>query len=756
MSKRFIILNVFILYVFPQLLQSQVQRDTYYTVIDVYTDPSIDEGEEIQVVGYYTNTDYDLMIYFYGDFKKDRPFAPHTILTLTGIDPPLAANNGGYINVTGTITFEPRSAPYNPEDSLMAYLNATAITVVFPGEPPPVIPEEDKIKKEGNWQEENRIMNNRSCDPCKFAFLLSGGADAANNHAKYWENLVALYEFKVDSMGYCDSNVFVHYYDGVPRDGRIPAGRVVKADSAKIDSSFQKIASRVAACNRNGTPATFQKMITNHGEADGDICLLGDDVLKPDHLVDEQEKIIDSCCRTVYDEFIQCYGGKVVDALKSIDNANKATVYGNSNANDQCGYSPHDAVHPYLQAKINSLDTGASYPDAVVNAKLAYDQYLQTLINECHQALMEWRAPPPDPEAEEQIALWTADSIKLANAICKSRNVTIVPYTEYCQWQEFVVPPGGQLKVNFQGKANSCGNATVYKENSATGEKTKVKVWNWNHPGSYRYAEGNNQRVINGDLTGKTTFWIHNDNDTSRLTVEVLGSRPFNESASNGPLFPGFSFGGHDLSSGEFFPYPIPTYFVELIDQENLSLLSLPSILGPGYVQQFQFSFQINPADPFWTDMHLILFVNSVSSPNDLLILSPNSSIPAATVAVMEPGVYEVSLGDFTQGGDTYGTITMIPAGSLQMQLDSWGLRSVYGYPAPPTTMWLGVVSDSWNDPVNWSDGVPGPYHHAVIAPAELFNPRISTDVIVWTLTVMDGAMINTDPGTYVIVAGQN
>jgi len=175
MKKIFSIISVII--ILPLYFQGQSVRDTYYTVVDVYTDPDIVEGESIHVYGYYTNDDYDYLIYFYGDFEKDRPFAPHTILTLTGIDPPAEAYNGGYIDVTGTVTFAPRSEPYNPEDSLMAFLDASAITVFFPGESFPGPPGGGVKEKNQIQPEENRLMNNRSCDPCMFAFLLSGGAN---------------------------------------------------------------------------------------------------------------------------------------------------------------------------------------------------------------------------------------------------------------------------------------------------------------------------------------------------------------------------------------------------------------------------------------------------------------------------------------------------------------------------------------------------------------------------------------------------
>lgn len=765
MKKFFSIISIII--ILPIFLQGQATRDTEYSVIDVYTDPDIVDGSEIQVIGYYTDDDYNYLIEFYGDFDKDEPYAPHTVLTMTGVLPPAEAWNGGFILVSGIVTFVDVPTPYYAEDSLMAFLDATSITVIVPGDGASMSPggelKEDKKKNESGG---NRSPMNGDCDPCKFAFLLSGGVgevlteDGTQNinHSKYWENLAALYKFKVDSLGYCDSNVFVHYYDGTPRDpADIPADRVRAADSTLIDSSFQVIADRVAVCNDNGTPATFQKMVTNHGASDGDICLLGNSVLQPGHLKDLQQKVIDSCCRTVYDEFLQCYGGFAVDEMASLDDKNKATIYINSNADHQSGHSPHDQVHPYLEAKIATLDTGGAYADAVVNGKLAYDNYLQQKINHAHNMLVMWRAKPADtPGRGQQITYWTNDSTSRAGKICTSRNVTIVPFTHYCESQTFVVPPGGQLVLNFTGNNTSCGNVTVYQIDPATGDTIKTRVFNWNNPGSYGYQPGFEQRVIHGDDDGITTFKVHNDNDTSRLVVESLGSQVHPvEDTSNVGTFPGFSFGWRNGSSLEFDSIMIPTYFYEGADQLGISLTDFPSTLGPGYVQQFGFSFQIDPTNLFWSEMELILNVNSVSDPDDLVILSPSGTMQEVIVPILGPDTYVIPLGDFTVNGDAYGVITMIPTAPLLMELDSWGLRSTYGYPEPPTTTWLGLVSENWTDPANWSYGVPGPYHHVIVTPGESFQPRIELDVSIWTITIMEGAIINTAPGAILMVNGQ-
>jgi hypothetical protein len=233
--------------------------------------------------------------------------------------------------------------------------------------------------------------------------------------------------------------------------------------------------------------------------------------------------------------------------------------------------------------------------------------------------------------------------------------------------------------------------------------------------------------------------------------VRALGTPLYPESPSNLGAYPGFSLGGTDQSFYEFAPIPAPVYFIPSIENIGLSLQSIPSHLGPGYVNQFGFGFQIDPTNPFWTSMQLILNVLTVDNPNVLMIQSPSGSIPGATVNIAEPGTYIIPLGDFTSNGIN-GNIIMVPMGDMLISLDSWGFRSNF-VPPPLITVWYGEVSSDWNDPLNWSDGVPGP-NHAVIILATPNPPVIVSDVIVKSMSVSEGASIITTPGVIVTVIG--
>lgn len=656
---------------------------SFLTIGDLYNDGTISGGDQVTVMGSYTNPETKILVDNYGDIFIDEPYPAQSYLKMRGLVPPDNAWNGGLVIAQGTVEFESNPNPYHPEDTVIAKLYVSEVQVLVDG----AGPELKTIPRDSGFGPRS---GTRDCDSCKFAILISGGVDSANNHSKYWENLVRLYKFKVDSLGYCENNVFVHYFKGDRRDNRIPQGRISKADSADIAASHTEVSKRVGECTRQGKESTFQKMVTNHGASDGTICLLGDQTLDPAHLKDMQQKIIDSCATTVYDEFVQCYGGYSVSEMATMNDREKATIFANSNADSVKGFSPHNQVHKYLEAKIAALDEGKSYEEAVVAAKMAYDDYLPDVIDWYHQRLTELRNEDTSLYVnplqaynyfQQKIQKYTADSTVAANSICKSRNEKIVPFTEYCQWQKFVVPPGGQLVLKFDGEEDNCGNVTVYKEDPLLRQTVKVKEWNWNVEGSGGYQEGNNQRVINGDAFFPCTFYVHNDNngDFVRVQGSAKGNQDLEESPTNELSFAGFSFGGNDGSAAEFDTLYIPEYFYENIDQIPLTLSELPGYFGPGYVQYFGFNFTVNYSDPYWQNIVLHLDIHEVMQPGTLLII-PDDTTPIIEVPVSEPGVYQIPLGDMSFYN--YPVFQFI-AENVVFSVDSWGFRSVFDTPQP-------------------------------------------------------------------------
>jgi hypothetical protein len=68
-------------------------------------------------------------------------------------------------------------------------------------------------------------------------------------------------------------------------------------------------------------------------------------------------------------------------------------------------------------------------------------------------------------------------------------------------------------------------------------------------------------------------------------------------------------------------------------------------------------------------------------------------------------------------------------------------------------TIWYGNVSSDWNDPDNWSDGVPG-VNHVVIISAGAYEPVIETDVTISKISVETGEYITISTGRSLTVTG--
>jgi len=629
----------------------------YHSVTEVYTDPEVQDGIELWVTGYYLNPSNNILLESYEAWFDDEALPPHSIVELEGLSVPAEAWNGGLIIAKGIIHFEDIPDPYHPEDSILGVLDVFEIEVLVTESD--VLPIQNNDNYDGQNKNGNSFNNTKDCDSCKFAILISGGIrEGVNNanHAKYWETVEALYKFKINNQDYCPDNVFVNYFKGDSKDpATIPHDKVDSATITSITNNTNEISKRVAACTKAGKPATFQKMVSNHGKSNGEINLLGNNTLKLTDLKNMQQKIIDSCCTTIYDEFLQCYGGQAVDTMATMDIKNKTKLYVNSNAgNDVPGRSPHDSVHRYLEAKINSLTAGNSYEDAVVAAKLAYDDYLRWWINYDHHWADIYRERIANlswfPDWEKLAELYrrldkkVTDSANVAKRICKSRNVSVTPFKEYCQLEEYVIPPGGQLVLDFKGKNNHCGNVTIYWIDPETGA-LKFKVFNWNVEGSAGYSGNNKRRVVNGDADTPTTFWVHNDDGTFVVTANANGSQDLPADSSNTYTYPGTSLGGNDNSNAEFGNLIQSEVWIDDLDQVPFSLNNLPGQMGMYNPQFLGGSFTINPEDIYASNMELHLDIAEVIASGTIMINS-SGSLGFTEIDITEPGEYNIPLGD--------------------------------------------------------------------------------------------------------------
>lgn len=680
--KRLLLLASVLLCVSYPLARSQPTDPAILTIEELYQNlPSL-IGQQVKVMGFYTIPNDSKLISSYLDYLNRRKIPLGTLVFINGLVPDSLYWRGGFIGVTGVVSVAPNPHPNSLADSIEVTITASSYEYYLPGRFEPASPG-IKVWDTGGLLEDREAM--AGCDSCKFAILMSGGISDADNNPGFWEDIEALYKYKTDPAGgnYCPENVMVLYFEGNSGDpAAIPDAAVDSCTKSRIEAAHKEISRRIADCQRAGKDATVQKMVSNHGADDDGMCTLGNETLSPAELRALQQPLIDSCCDFMFDEFTQCYGGDFVDSLKGLDAKSKTEIHINSAAgNGSCAWGD-DSGSPYLMEKIRQLRDSASYEDAVKAAKDKYKEYLDAARAETDSLIHELDSLiallPPGDTLRVRLDSIRQGLVNDRNDLDDSINdgspswVRYI-FKQYCEWKKIVVPPGGQFKLKFKG-SGGCGNVSVYKEN-ADGSKTRVKVWNWNLPGSAGYSPGNDTRVINADLTGTGIYWIHNDNGAFEVTVDALKDQTLPESASNIPSFAGFSLGGTDNSPLEFGNIVSPGMSIPNIELVPLNLQSVPRMIGPcGGVNGLVVTFNSQP-NPWWGDMELTFVPYQVIQPGALLIQCPSAQFPSHNIPI-SPGMapFTVHLGAIPTGMQQ---LQLVSQGGMCMMLDSWGMRSL-------------------------------------------------------------------------------
>ncbi len=663
--------------------------EDFYTIPEVYADIASLDGQTISVFGEYVSDDDSKLVTAYGEYMSDELMPPSSILFLNGTLPDSAYWYGGIMIVTGSISTASEPYPVYPQDTLQITITASSYQYLYPGfDLPPPSPPID-----GGGDEEESLGMDADCDPCKFAIFISGGGNAAHNKPSYWNNIEALYQHKTKDAasgggGYCPENVKVIYFDGNSGNtGVIPDSMVASATEANIQQAHEEIAKKIADCERDGKDATVQKMITNHGANDQGAVLLGANRLSPEELKNMQQELIDSCCNFLYDEFLECYGGDMLNGLKEIDDKAKTEIHGNSAAGENTtGWSSNNGKHEYLKKKIERLEAGDDYETAVDSARAHYKAWLAGWIDRWQkkadslQQIIDTLPPGATRTAlEGKRDKYSGLATKATGSLDEAGPSWVrLQFKEYCEWKKVVCPPGGRLDLKFKG-SGGCGNVSIYKE-TAGGGKIRVKTLNWNLPGGLIYKSGNENRNIKVGGSGGT-YWIHNDNDAFTVTVDSWAKQDTTpESESNRDEFAGGSCGANDGCYADFGWYTLPEYTTTNTFGDNFDLQLVPAALCPYagvgfYIAQFD----IPVWNEWWGDMEVCFNVLECYQPGTLVIQCPDATNPWVNVPITGPGFYTAYLGGIIQrkqAGQIVDLMFDATTNNVSFVWDNWGLRS--------------------------------------------------------------------------------
>jgi len=639
-------------------------------------------GSRVTTIGYCTDLADAKLVDSYADYLANEPMPVKSSLGLVG-SPADSSLWTDLCEVTGYLLAERNPTPFYPNDTVTLKLYPSKWTRIlqspaFPGaEWDTVFPQ--AFDPDTNWG--------------YIGLLVGGGVDGANCHAHYWNDLVKQYEYQIQFGHALAENVFVLYGDGVSRDvGKIPQARVDSLTVGELQATFGRLAHGIATRVRAGHLTEMHIYIGGQGSTQG-VLTLGGQPFTAAQLRAGVQAVIDSGGKQIYIDFSGAYAGSLAESLKTINDRGTAFLEVGSAAGSNLSYSS-SILSPYFRAKIDSLLVGGWYGGTQTDGAFAYVVFLDSLSQSWSQFLDTARtwlgAHLPGTVSDSIRAKVVADSLAvmsnraelgsiLASSPGRPRLWWRLHHDEFGRWVPVCAPPSGQVVLTFSGDTLYSGDVTVYKDtmHGADWNPRKAAVWKLNIPGSKGYQSGNDRRVINGDNSVSTVYWLVNDSRRFDLIADILTDQPNGESGSNADQGAGFSLGHRDNSNSEFGVGPyIGHQYVYSPELPGVFMDTFPNDLPSAEIYVY---YDIPAQNQFWTDMEFWIAISAVTIPGPLNMTVSGADVENFAIAVTGPGVYKFPVG--TISGIGQHLVGFWPT-TGQYQFDSWALRSRVSDPA--------------------------------------------------------------------------
>ncbi|MFZ1685302.1 MAG: hypothetical protein WAU88_14395, partial [Candidatus Zixiibacteriota bacterium] len=614
-------------------------EDSVTTTIEALHDqwPALG-GSRINVLGYYTGEQDGKLVSRYSDFMANTPMPPKSSLMLVGPKPD-SSFIGDLVKVTGYVYAERDPHPVSPSDSMIIRFFPSMWSTILESAPYP------QSENSGEIPSPKIASPASGCDSCNYGIYMGGGVNEENDHARYFNELNSL------GIDVCENNAFWLYGAGKTRTyGYVPQYRVDSLTPLNVANTFIEVSKRVGNCKRHNYQPKVDLNLFGQGSASGFLTLSGIPI-SPATMRAHLQRLIDSGAAEIKITMTGSFGGDLCDSLKSL-NGKGAIVYCQSAAGNGLSYSP-ETESRFFKMITDSTMLFQSYDRAIGDAAVGYHRYLDSM----QQAWQSWLGSTKSWLIAHPVGS-VADSIRLKvvadTAVLNSTRSTLLSTFSATAgrprlwsrtqlggssyWHSYGAPSGGQVAVNFAGDTSATGNIVAYKDTliGSVVVKRKVGVFNWNIPGTAGYSAGNSRRVMTCD-TDRTNFWLEEDSKPFSILIERFTDQPYASSSSNPNAFPGFSFGGRDLSAGEFGNLPFATMTIPNCEQPGMRLDSLPQQWGG--TSDITYAYNIASLLPWHSDMELVAVVRSVTAPGVLNIVVSGTQDSIVTWNITAPGV---------------------------------------------------------------------------------------------------------------------
>lgn len=195
------------------------------------------------------------------------------------------------------------------------------------------------------------MMRANSSQSHKYAVIISGGANEANNHIRYWNNCSALYKVLKQYYGYKDADIYVLMSDGKSSSkDRNTSSKVhsPKLDSSPLDLDGDGVCDIDYAATKKDIANVFNQLskkvttndnlfvfTTDHGVKKPYLCLWNEELMNDTEFAKEIDKVNAGYMSIL---MIQCYSGGFINKLAKKNRVIMTAASGNEPANSTLEY----------------------------------------------------------------------------------------------------------------------------------------------------------------------------------------------------------------------------------------------------------------------------------------------------------------------------------------------------------------------------------------------------------------------------------
>jgi len=201
------------------------------------TDASKLLAQTVTVEGYYYDGSIPMVIDDIDRVKLNLPLPDESFVPVVGAIP-ANLQSGDRVSISGKL-FHPTIADpisIRGERTAVRISDATTVKVLQPS------------RLSRLPMHITKIPGLKPIWPHRYAVLIAGCINPSNNHARYWNELVYMYNILI-GRGYNPANIYVFYADGHPRTGAAPSpfSVIYAATQANISGIFDQLAAKVTA-----------------------------------------------------------------------------------------------------------------------------------------------------------------------------------------------------------------------------------------------------------------------------------------------------------------------------------------------------------------------------------------------------------------------------------------------------------------------------------------------------------------------------